>query len=126
MIVLFRIFRESDQLSLPSFVLAQDTLRFEFGLVYPRRLRKDKAVCVPCVSFTASSSHVDFTMKQQPRFGAIGWIATRIHHLLPVDALRLSTHAGTFFICWGDETLNMIVMDQVLRSLYMPRWSERL
>ena len=38
------------------------------------------------------------TMKQQPRFGAVGWIATRIHHLfLPVDALRLSTLRGHVF-----------------------------
>nr|VFK69747.1 MAG: hypothetical protein BECKUNK1418H_GA0071006_101839 [Candidatus Kentron sp. UNK] len=30
---------------------------------------------------------LNLTMKQQPRFGAVGWIATRIHHLLlPVDA----------------------------------------
>nr|VFK61592.1 MAG: hypothetical protein BECKUNK1418G_GA0071005_101816 [Candidatus Kentron sp. UNK]VFK70463.1 MAG: hypothetical protein BECKUNK1418H_GA0071006_102924 [Candidatus Kentron sp. UNK] len=53
---------------------------------------------------------LSITMKQQPRFGVVGWIATRIHHLLlPVDALRLSTLRGTFSICWGDETLNMIV-----------------
>nr|VFK59437.1 MAG: hypothetical protein BECKUNK1418G_GA0071005_100712 [Candidatus Kentron sp. UNK]VFK68737.1 MAG: hypothetical protein BECKUNK1418H_GA0071006_100540 [Candidatus Kentron sp. UNK] len=49
-------------------------------------------------------------MKQQPRFGAVGWIAMRIHHLLlPVDARSDPPYAGTFFICWGDETLNMIV-----------------
>ena len=49
-------------------------------------------------------------MKQQPRFGAVGWIATRIHHpLLPVDARSDPPYTGTFFICWGDETLNMIV-----------------
>nr|VFK09379.1 MAG: hypothetical protein BECKLPF1236B_GA0070989_100819 [Candidatus Kentron sp. LPFa] len=51
-------------------------------------------------------------MKQQPRFGAVGWIATRIHHLLlPVDARSDSPYAGTFFICWGDETLNMSVKE---------------
>ena len=33
------------------------------------------------------------TMKQQPRCGA----------------RRVDRYAGTFFICWGDETLNMIV-----------------
>ena len=49
-------------------------------------------------------------MKQQPRFGTVGWIAPRIHHLLlPVDARSDPPYAGTFFICWGDETLNMIV-----------------
>nr|VFK15976.1 MAG: hypothetical protein BECKLPF1236A_GA0070988_101373 [Candidatus Kentron sp. LPFa] len=42
--------------------------------------------------------------------GAVGWIATRIYHLLlPVDARSDPPYAGTFFICWGDETLNMIV-----------------
>nr|VFK67116.1 MAG: hypothetical protein BECKUNK1418G_GA0071005_11269 [Candidatus Kentron sp. UNK]VFK71089.1 MAG: hypothetical protein BECKUNK1418H_GA0071006_10509 [Candidatus Kentron sp. UNK] len=42
------------------------------------------------------------TMKQQPRFGAVGWIATRIHHLfLPVDALRLSTLRGHVFHLLG-------------------------
>nr|VFK71659.1 MAG: hypothetical protein BECKUNK1418H_GA0071006_107615 [Candidatus Kentron sp. UNK] len=42
------------------------------------------------LDFTNRSS---FTMKQQPRFGAVGWISeAHIHHLLlPVDALRLST-----------------------------------
>nr|VFK17071.1 MAG: hypothetical protein BECKLPF1236B_GA0070989_11092 [Candidatus Kentron sp. LPFa] len=42
-------------------------------------------------------------MKQQPRFGAVGWIATRIHHLLlpPVDALRLSTLRGHVFHLLG-------------------------
>nr|VFK14526.1 MAG: hypothetical protein BECKLPF1236B_GA0070989_10637 [Candidatus Kentron sp. LPFa] len=57
-------------------------------------------------------------MKQQPRFGAVGWIATRIHHLfLPVDALRLSTLRGHVFHLLGDETLNMIVTyERTLRS----------
>nr|VFK66131.1 MAG: hypothetical protein BECKUNK1418G_GA0071005_108017 [Candidatus Kentron sp. UNK]VFK71764.1 MAG: hypothetical protein BECKUNK1418H_GA0071006_108117 [Candidatus Kentron sp. UNK] len=27
----------------------------------------------------------------------------------PVDARSDPPYAGTFFICWGDETLNMIV-----------------
>ena len=65
-------------------------------------------------------------MKQQPRFGFVGWIATRIHHLLlPVDALRLSTLRGTFFICWGDETLNMIVSIRVLK-IFADRSSSRI
>nr|VFK61373.1 MAG: hypothetical protein BECKUNK1418G_GA0071005_10176 [Candidatus Kentron sp. UNK]VFK72386.1 MAG: hypothetical protein BECKUNK1418H_GA0071006_11126 [Candidatus Kentron sp. UNK] len=56
-------------------------------------------------------------MKQQPRFGAVGWIATRIHHLfLPVDARSDPPYVGTFFICWGDETLNMIVKNACWRS----------
>ena len=36
-------------------------------------------------------------MKQQPGF--VGLIRGR----------RVDRYAGTFFICWGDETLNMIV-----------------
>nr|VFK62914.1 MAG: hypothetical protein BECKUNK1418G_GA0071005_102812 [Candidatus Kentron sp. UNK]VFK70660.1 MAG: hypothetical protein BECKUNK1418H_GA0071006_103512 [Candidatus Kentron sp. UNK] len=42
-----------------------------------------------------------FTMKQQPRFGAVGWIAPRIHHLLLPRWMRFAypPYAGTFFIC---------------------------
>nr|VFK05810.1 MAG: hypothetical protein BECKLPF1236B_GA0070989_100113 [Candidatus Kentron sp. LPFa] len=51
-------------------------------------------------------------MKQQPRFGAVGWISeARASSIssFPVDARNDPPYAGTFFICWGDETLNMIV-----------------
>nr|VFK18205.1 MAG: hypothetical protein BECKLPF1236B_GA0070989_11366 [Candidatus Kentron sp. LPFa] len=27
----------------------------------------------------------------------------------PIRGRRVDRYAGTFFICWGDETLNMIV-----------------
>nr|VFK13238.1 MAG: hypothetical protein BECKLPF1236B_GA0070989_10455 [Candidatus Kentron sp. LPFa] len=46
----------------------------------------------------------------------------------PIRNRRVDRYAGTFFICWGDETLNMIVnlfifrsalqMDQVSTALY--------
>nr|VFK67136.1 MAG: hypothetical protein BECKUNK1418G_GA0071005_11276 [Candidatus Kentron sp. UNK]VFK72511.1 MAG: hypothetical protein BECKUNK1418H_GA0071006_11196 [Candidatus Kentron sp. UNK] len=45
------------------------------------------------------------TMKQQPRFWAVGWMRVAIH---PTRAR---------FICWGDETLNMIVKRNVTRGL---------
>nr|VFK17403.1 MAG: hypothetical protein BECKLPF1236B_GA0070989_111610 [Candidatus Kentron sp. LPFa] len=50
-------------------------------------------------------------MKQQPRFGAVGWISEAHPPSLPSRWMRFAypPYAGTFFICWGDETLNMIV-----------------
>nr|VFK12659.1 MAG: hypothetical protein BECKLPF1236A_GA0070988_100746 [Candidatus Kentron sp. LPFa]VFK28993.1 MAG: hypothetical protein BECKLPF1236C_GA0070990_1007811 [Candidatus Kentron sp. LPFa] len=71
-------------------------------------------------------------MKQQPRFGAVGWIATHIHHLLlPVDARSDPPYVGTFFIYWGDETLNMIVNGKLIfwrfasirQSMLRHQWS---
>nr|VFK11845.1 MAG: hypothetical protein BECKLPF1236B_GA0070989_10266 [Candidatus Kentron sp. LPFa] len=61
-------------------------------------------------------------MISRPDFSVnVGWIATRIHHLLlPVDARSDPPYAGTFFICWGDETLNMIVnnINHIARHTY--------
>nr|VFK14477.1 MAG: hypothetical protein BECKLPF1236B_GA0070989_106211 [Candidatus Kentron sp. LPFa] len=49
-------------------------------------------------------------MKQQPRLGRrVDKRSASTISSFPVDARSDPPYAGTFFICWGDETLNMIV-----------------
>ena len=73
-----------------------------------------------------------FTMKQQPQFGAVGWIATCIYHLfLSVNARSDPPYAVTFFICyrtmlhWSEAKPRQEVVKAFVVERHFPRGIRR-